>query len=484
MLIPFAPPPGLNSDDTTFSAEGRWADGNNVRFWNGKPQPVGGLVEQFQIANVTNCKSIMALDRSGAVTVAYAFAANGNAPKLFVGSNLSAPTERTPAALPTSTTNWSLASYGTTILACPKDGTLYEQIGTSAAAEVTQAPNAITQILVTAERQVLALGCNEEVSGTFNGRCVRGSDIEDYTDWTTTSTNNAFEHILESSGKIVGGRVIGSYVAVWTETSLFLGQFFGDPGQTYRFDKVDDNCGLVGLNAVTILGQRAYWIGTDLVPRTWAVGELPQMIPFPISKDFISNCSLTERAFIVAATNAKYGEVWFCYCDNRDGSSNTRYLGFSTLNGTWFKGDFDIDFLYENSILLGVPSSLGTSLVSVTRSGRVTLHETGITGTGQAPYSWYMQSADQYLDNSQRRMMIRSFVPDFEDQSASVDLTIFVRDRPNSAAVTKGPYAITTGTTKKDLRASGKIVDVKISGESAYLRLGKPLFDVVPMGER
>ncbi|MCA6262712.1 hypothetical protein [Phenylobacterium sp.] len=35
-------PPGLNSDDTTYSAAGRWADGSNVRFWRGKAEAVGG----------------------------------------------------------------------------------------------------------------------------------------------------------------------------------------------------------------------------------------------------------------------------------------------------------------------------------------------------------------------------------------------------------------------------------------------------------
>ena len=35
-------PPGLNGDDTTFAASGRWADGSNVRFREGKFETIGG----------------------------------------------------------------------------------------------------------------------------------------------------------------------------------------------------------------------------------------------------------------------------------------------------------------------------------------------------------------------------------------------------------------------------------------------------------
>ena len=42
MRIPLDLAPGLNGDDTSFSANGRWADGSNVRFRLGRPQVIGG----------------------------------------------------------------------------------------------------------------------------------------------------------------------------------------------------------------------------------------------------------------------------------------------------------------------------------------------------------------------------------------------------------------------------------------------------------
>ncbi len=42
MRVPLKIPPGLNGDDTTYAAAGRWADSNNVRFDRDFPQVIGG----------------------------------------------------------------------------------------------------------------------------------------------------------------------------------------------------------------------------------------------------------------------------------------------------------------------------------------------------------------------------------------------------------------------------------------------------------
>ena len=111
--------------------------------------------------------------------------------------------------------------------------------------------------------------------------------------------------------------------------------------------------------------------------------------------------------------------------------------------------------------------------------------------------NWHLQAADQYLDESRRRLMIRGVVPDFEDQTGLIQMTISVRDQPQAPAIDKGPYDLvgpqggdgwpTIPTRKKDFRASGKIVSVRLAqGEDvySYMRLGKLVFDALPTGER
>lgn len=477
-------PPGLNSDDTTFSAKGRWADGNNVRFWNGKPQVIGYMIAGAQALGA-NLSAIHAWSYNNTTYLAY-----GTGGNLYYGAFLNEPVDISPVSLGT-VESWSLDNFGDRLLACKQGGKLYLKDLTSGglgATEITEAPDQITYMLVTPERQVLAFGCNEEVSGTFNGLCIRGSDIEDYTSWTTSPTNNAFEHILEGIGQIVAARLVGQYVAVWTTNSLYMGQFIGDPSQTYRFDKVSDNCGLVGPHAVACYNGVAYWVGHDLRVYQWSPGARPEVLPCPISRDFINNCSIGQKPRICVGTVSKFSELWICYGDTRDTngySENTRYIAVSLLDGTWFRGQMGRTAILDSGLVHASFTGHPSALFMADAAGNICVHESSF----EFPFTsrtWHIQTADQFLDGNRKRMMVRSVEPDFEDQSDVVSLTLYVRDGPQSAALTKGPFALVTTTTRKGIRTSGRIVAAKFSGSGAasYMRLGSPVFDIVPLGER
>lgn len=215
-----SPPPGINSDDTTFSAKGRWADGSNVRFRGGKPQTIGPISTTGRTVFPSSTYP-RAMHRwvtsAGSERRAY-----GGNDWLQINT-----TVITPSPTPdTYNGMWVFQNWGDYLLANATQERLYvwDNVLTNIATEITQAPPRINSILVTPQRQVLALGCNEEASGSYNQRCIRGCDLEDYTDWVTTPTNNAFEHILESdAGKIITGRMVGDYVAIWTTTGLWVG---------------------------------------------------------------------------------------------------------------------------------------------------------------------------------------------------------------------------------------------------------------------
>lgn len=487
-LIPFAPPPGLNSDDTTFGAEGAWADGSNVRFHQGRPQVIGGSVSKFDLGS-EGAVDLFAFTRSGTHTVVY-----GTPTTVYVGTALSSATSRLSGV--GALGGFSFATWGNTLLAAPRrtsaanGGTLYEQSGSSAAAAVTEAPDRIDAgIIVTPQRQVLAFATNEE-GGTHNPLCIRGSDIEDYSSagsWTSTSANNAFEHILDGPGAIICARQVGAYVAVWTNVALHLGQYIGDPGQTYRFDKVADGPPPMSQRATAELNGVVYWVATDHRMRAWTPGSHPQVVSCPILQDLVSNGRTPDgNSYLVAIP--RFNEVWYFYVDERDGSIVSRYVAYApdesaaAQRAVWFRGSLARSAMLDSEIVRALDTTNVLSTIATDEDGQV-YSEGAKVGVGTAPDS-YIQSADRTIDNSQRRVMIRSFIPDFEYQSGNVSLTVFVRDRPQSTAVTKGPFTISTSATKKDFRASGKIAAVRLSGTAVYFRLGKPLFDVVPLGER
>lgn len=502
-LVPFSPPPGLNSDDTTLSSTPAWVDGDNVRFRLGKPQTIGGSAATGAAALAGGVVDMLEMSVSG--TTYYAFGTTTTATSLYVGA-MGAEVDVTPAALPACSRGWSFAMFGAVLLAAPRGptfgGTIWQHtVGSGAdATEVTQAPNRIDAgIIVTPERQVLAFGCNEESSGTFNPLCIRGSDIEDYTDWTTTASNNAFEHILDGVGAIIAARQVGIYIAVWTTDSLWLGQFVGDPSQTYRFDKIANCARPIAQRAITVLNGTVYWFGDDFQMRAWTPGSQVGTVPCPIRQgvvDTATNPSLQEFDFAISHVTAN--EIWFFY----QRSSTTTYIAYSVDESAmaqrpvWFKGDLlaPISKVGPVAAICGGKShaTKNTSFYGVSSDGLSCYLDMGLSEGG--PANAYIKSGDFYFDETQRRMMVKGIRPDITslNSTATVLLTLYFRDYPQQQTpVTKGPFTLTSATAqassrKKDFRGSGKIVSVKWQSPASTLawRLGKSLFEVVLTGER
>lgn len=475
------PPPGIDSDNTTFAAKGRYADGSNVRFYLGRAQPIGGTSGSLD-SSYTSVTKLFVYKVSAAV---YVLTCGLSLRRHQLGNTT---VNITPVGWALqSGQRCSAAMWGDTLLVNPSGAKLYESSSGATATHVTQAPAQITTILSTEERQLLALGANEEVSGTFNGRCIRGCDIEDFTTWTAATDNNAFEHILPGQASIVGGCVLGSNVLVWTSEALFLGEFLGNPGQTYRFNRVAD-VGLIGMDAFAIHHGRVFWLSPDLTFHTYGVGTWVEDVPCPIHRELLTNCSTSNRSRIFAWANARRNEIWWHYPDTRDAATDpSRYVAFSITETqaaqtpVWFRGVQAWSAVVDDALLVSDLSTYSTTTVAISPSaGEIRAFDCRATAVAQT--SWHIQSADQYIESARRRVMLNRIIPDFEDQGGNVTLTLYVRDHPQSSATTKGPYTLAMGEDKVDLRASGKIVAAKFSGSSIFARFGKLSFDGVTMG--
>lgn len=280
MRIAPLPPPGLNSNDTVFAAPGTWESGSGVRFFQGKPQSLGK--ERVAGSGFSNVRKIIAYNVSS--TLHLALAGTANLYRLNLSTN--ATTDITPASNWTSARAYSLDMFGDVLLAAPLDGRLFRSNGGAQAVEIAAAPDSITKMIVTPSRQVMALGCNEEVSTTFNRRCIRWCDIEDYDDWTTLSSNNAGEYILPGQEDIVTGCVLGQYIIVWTTGSIWLGQYLGDPGQTFLFTRID-SVGCATHGSYAIYKGVVYWMDPGLSVWQFSPGAAPARIPCQISNELI-----------------------------------------------------------------------------------------------------------------------------------------------------------------------------------------------------
>lgn len=505
MRQPLAIPPGIFPDDTTFEVAGRWKDASLVRFHRGQAEMVGGWEDALGTTLTGVCRGLHTwTDNSPQLNIAF-----GTHQKLevYVGGLLVdiTPTSRftagqidgtggagygtgaysvgtysAPSAADFFPLTWSLGTYGQSLMANPRGQTIFwwqNNTGTPAAA-LTNAPAKVTCMLVAKTRQVMAFGCNEEVSGTFNPLCLRFSDIEDPTDWTTTVTNNAGEIILEGGGRIVGAQAIGDNILVWTDNALYLGTFTGDQNDPWSFPCVAEHCGLAGPNAAAIVGQTAYWFSRDGQFRAYALGGEPQVMDSPVQASLFANLAPAQSDKIFAASVSAFNEVWWFYPDARDGGGleNSRYVSLGVVDGSWSRGIL-ARTAYTDAGAAPYP-------VAVDPTGLAYYQEKGNSANG-GPIDGFIESADQYLSPDQVQM-IRGVWPDFQAQQGIVKITVSTRFYPQDTPVAFGPFISPIGTEKLDFRTSGRMANIKIEANSApcFFRLGAPAFDVVPAGGR
>jgi hypothetical protein len=502
MRVTLEIPPGLNADDTSFAAAGRWADASNVRFWRGQPQVIGGWERLTDTPLNGVCRSLLAwTDKASQLNIGFgthtklqvwrggglydvtpiglaAGLVDGTGGQGYGTGAYSTGNYSEPSSGDYFPRTWSLAVWGENLLASPRGGTIYgwtNGTGTPALA-LGGAPSAVTHMLVAPTDQVFALGCNEEVSGVFNPLCLRHSSIRNNSQWTTSAATTAREYVLPGGGRIVAGRVISSYLLVWTTHGLYLGTYVGALNQPWRFDRVGEKCGLIGPNAAVVVGQSAYWLGPDLQFYRYELGGAPEPLTCAIRQTLVENLAPSQGDKVTASSISAFGEVRFDYPDGRDGLENSRYLALSLIEGAWSRGQ-----MARSALVDAGPSQYP---IGVDPGGAVFYHERGASADGGA-FSWYLESADQLLDPEQTALT-RGLWPDLAGQLGPVSLSVTSRFKPQGAEKTYGPYAMAPGEDRVDLRASGRMYRVRFSGGSAptACRFGKPVFDIAPAGQR
>lgn len=120
--FPLDIPPGIYHNGTRNQAEGRWYDGDGVRFYQGTKQPIGGFVQRTITGAANNGRPnamVSWLDNDENAWLAY-----GTDTKLFVVSSANVRYDITPTALQGDAPyQWSLAVFGGWLLAMPSFNT-------------------------------------------------------------------------------------------------------------------------------------------------------------------------------------------------------------------------------------------------------------------------------------------------------------------------------------------------------------------------
>lgn len=504
MKFPVVFPPGLVSDETTFLAEGGMYDCSGARCWEDGWQEMGGF-ESITFELIPGvCRSVfqwsdnagltnIALGRHNGLSLWRGGAPYDITPAAFVAGNIDGSAGAgygtgtygtgpygEPSTDPTFPMTWAFSAYNESLIANARGQGIWQWLNNTAAiaVPVTGAPAENNYAIVVPQRQLVSFGCTPIGGGALDPMLIRGSDIEDITDWTPTTANNSFEYVLDSGSYIVTARVVANYLMVWTDSAFYLGTFIGAPDETWRFERQGMHCGAIGVGAPVIFGQSAIWPSPDGQFWTAPIGGPASPVPCNIQAAFAGNLAVGQMDKIVGTTISRFQEVRWFYADSRDGFEISRSIAVND-KGQWYRDTSQPRTGYCDANPSDTP-------IGVTYAGNLYWQEKGQTADG-GRLSGFAESADFYLGDGEDLMQINGVWPDFREQMGAISLTVLTRLYPQDTAVrTRGPYALAPNRSKRDFRATGRVARTRWEWNAtpASARFGKITFDLETAGQR
>ena len=395
---------------------------------------------------------------------------------------------------------WVLDNWGEDVLALKFDGGLYywdTSAGLSsnlaATTSVSNGPTKSRFMMVSGDdRHVICFGTETTIADTStqDPMFIRWSDQETTNTWTPTATNTAGSQRLTAGNQINTAVRSRGAILVYTDTALYQMQFIGPPF-TFGFKQLGSNCGAVGIHSAVDVSGIIFWMGTDsFFMFDGAVKKIPCSVQDHVFDDINPN-SLND---IFCATNSDFNEVMWFY-PSGDSLQIDRHVTYNYAEKLWYTGTLSRSSwadrgVYSNPYATEFDSDDTTATITTiygNKEGRTFVYaqEKGVNSAGSAMTS-YIESGDIDIADGDQFMSVSRFIPDFKNQTGTVDITVKSRPYPTASQTSNGPYAITTSVTKQDTRIRGRQLALRVESDAVDddWRYGTIRFDGKPDGMR
>ena len=421
---------------------------------------------------------------------------------------------------------WVFDNYGTKLIALIYNSFCFEwdaaatNATSTRATLIANAPTASRHVLVsTPDRHLVFFGTETTIGDptTQDDMFIRFSSQEsiDQTDsYTVRADNTAGTQRLAAGSKIMGAIKGRDAIYVWSDTSLFLMQFVGQPF-TFSFSQVGTNCGLLGKNACVEVDGTAYWMSENgFFTYDGQLKSMPCLV-----EDFVyDSLNSTPRDLIFAGVNNLFGEVTWFYPNGGSEVLNRcvtyNYLDSSVKRPIWTTGSL-ARTTWQDSAVFAKPHATyydisddastdctgntdGSSIYYEQESGTDQINTGGATtviaGTitsGDFDITQRRSNTGQTVGTPDLRgdgefiMRISRIIPDFISQTGNTQVSFLTRDYPNNSATTTS-FTTTTSTDKIDTRLRARSIAIKVSNTAVAedWKLGTFRLDIHPGGRR
>ena len=376
---------------------------------------------------------------------------------------------------PITVLDWSLDNWGSIFMSCPVGGAIYEWApGTGAvvASIISGAPTVNDGIFVAMpQRQVIAWGST--YSGIQDPLLVRWSDVNDYSQWTATLTNQAGSYRIPRGSKIIGALQGPQQGLLWSDLAVWAMQYVGPP-YVYQFNEIGTGCGLIARKAAATMNGVVYWMGQSQFYKL--AGSGVEIIKCPVWDVIFQDLDRNSLYKIRAAANSRFGEVAWYYPTTTSGGEVEKYVKYNIYLDQWDFGTLTRT-AWINESVLGAP--IGAGIAS--SSYFIYQHETSPDADG-LPMNSSFQTGYFAMQEGEMKVFVDQVWPDMKwgyyggDQNAHVLMTFYVADYPTDTPRTYGPYTLTNTTQYITPRFRGRLMSIgltsSLSETGTFWRLG------------
>ena len=420
---------------------------------------------------------------------------------------------------------WILDNYGTKLIALIYNGQCFEWDATGStstrATIIANAPTASRHVLVsTPDRHLVFFGTETTIDtpSSQDDMFIRWSnqeDIDQSESYTVTATNTAGTQRLAAGSVIMGAKRGRDAIYVWTDTSLFLMRFVGQPF-TFSFEQAGTNCGLLGKNACVEVDGIAYWMSENgFFMYDGQLKSMPCLV-----EDFVyDSLNSTPKDLINCGLNNLFGEIQWFYCsagsDVVDRVVTYSYVEskmykrpiwttgtlsrttwadsavFDKPHATAYNATDDASFdVVGNTDGTAIYYEHETGTDQVDTGGVITAVLGTITSgdfdiTQKRSAQGQMLGAPDLRGDGEYIMKIRRFIPDFISQTGDTQVSLITKNYPSDSTTTTS-FTIDTTTDKIDTRVRARSIALKIANTSSAedWKLGTFRLDIQPDGRR
>jgi len=395
---------------------------------------------------------------------------------------------------------WALDNWGEDVLALQFDGGLFYWDTSSglssnlaSTTNVSNAPTKSRFMLVSGDdRHVICFGTETTIgtTSTQDNMFLRWSSQETTNTWTPTATNTAGSFRLTDGNQINTAVRSRGAVMIWTDTALYQMQFIGAP-LTFGFKQIGSNCGAVGINAAVDVSGTSFWMSDD---SFFLYDGAVKKIPCTVQDHVFDDINPNAKQDVFCAANSDFNEVMWFY-PSANSTQIDKMVAYNYAENLWYVGtlartSWADSGVYDNPYAAEFEANDTTATISTItglKAGRtfVYLHETGVNDDGAA-MSNHIESGDIDIADGDNFMSISRFIPDFKNQTGTVDVVLKTRPYPSGTQTSHGSFDVTTSTTKVDTRIRGRQVAVRVSSDAVddKWRYGTMRLDIKPDGMR